>query len=400
MKKPVLLLVLVLLALIAWRLYSISAKRSDPGKRSRPQAAVAVELQPVERRTLRDVRTLTGSLAPRSQFILAPKMAGRLEEVRVEIGDAVTNGSLIARLDDQEYRQQAEQARAEWEVAKAQVLDADSALDVASRDFDRTRELLNQKVASEAETEQARAKFLAAQARQAVVNAQVRQAEAALRGAEIRLSYTRIAAGWEGADGVRYVGERFADEGAMLKANDPIVSLLDLRTLVGVIFVIERDYAGIHPGQPAVITTDARPGQSFSGRIVRKAPLLKEESRQARVEIEVPNPGLLLAPGMFMRAEIELAVRTDVQSVPSSSLVQRGGETGIFLVESGADAARFVPVTIGLVSGPWTEIASPLLQGRVVTLGQHLLEDGSAVQLPGEAGKPGGAKRGNDGPRP
>ena len=84
--------------------------------------------------------------------------------------------------------------------------------------------------------------------------------------------------------------------------NAPIVSILDIHSLTAVIHVIERDYSKVRVGQKVIVTTDAFPGSTFTGKIVRIAPLLKETSRQARVEIEVPNRDRLLKPGMFIRS--------------------------------------------------------------------------------------------------
>jgi RND family efflux transporter MFP subunit len=257
-------------------------------------------------------------------------------------------------------------------------MDGESALEVASNEFDRVRELLTQKVASEAETDQARARFLAAQAKHAVTMAGVRQAEAALKASEVRLSYTRITAAWDDPGDVRIIGERFADEGAMLRANDPIVSVLDIQTVIAVLEIIERDYPRILPGQSATVTTDAYPGETFPGRILRKAPLIKEASRQARVELEIPNPGLRLSPGMFIRAEIELAVHPDVPAVPATALVRRQDRLGVFIPD-GEGKARFVPVQVGLVSGADAELLPPATGGPIITLGQHLLQDGSPI---------------------
>ncbi|PIW01428.1 MAG: efflux RND transporter periplasmic adaptor subunit, partial [Deltaproteobacteria bacterium CG17_big_fil_post_rev_8_21_14_2_50_51_6] len=66
-----------------------------------------------------------------------------------------------------------------------------------------------------------------------------------------RLSYTQIRASWEEGDSERIVGERFVDEGAMLAANTPIVSVLDISVLTGVIHVIEKDYPKMRIGRNA-----------------------------------------------------------------------------------------------------------------------------------------------------
>ena len=310
-------------------------------------------------------------------------MVGRLEKLLVNIGQDVKNGDLIALLDSQEYSQQAEQARAELEVAKANVADFQSALDMATSELERAKELRKQQVASQSEMDQAEAQFRASRAKHAVALAQVKQREAALKAAEVRLSYTRISAAWEDGKTTRVIGERFVDEGATLRANDPIVSILDINTVIAAIFVIERDYPHLQAGQTATIMTDAFPGKTFSGKVVRKAPLLKESSRQARVEIEVGNPERLLAPGMFVRAEIQFAARENATVVPAAAVVRRNEQSGVFLADAATLTARFVPVTVGVANAQVAEVLSPALEGQVVTMGQHLLSDGASIILAG-----------------
>jgi len=217
-----------------------------------------------------------------------------------------------------------------------------------------------------------------------VTLAQVTQKEAALNAAQVRFSYTQIRALWEDGDEARIVGERFVDEGEMLKANDPIVSVLEIHLLTAVIHVIERDYSQVRTGQEAVIATDAFPEKSFPGTIIRVAPILRETSRQARVEIEVANPQRLLKPGMFIRARIEFAKHDDATVVPVAALARRGGQQGVFVADTQKRKALFVPVTLGIAHNGLAEVLKPPLSGEVVTLGQHLLEDGSAIILPRE----------------
>ena len=307
---------------------------------------------------------------------------GRLEKLLVNIGDRVKRGQLIAVLDDEEYAQQVEQARAELEVTKANLIEKRSSLDVSRREFKRAQALRQKKIASESELDAAQAQYKAQDAKYKVALAQVTQKEAALKAAQVRLSYTQIKASWEDGGETRVAGEKFVDEGAMLKANAPIVSILDIHSLTAVIHVIERDYSKVRVGQKVVVTTDAFPGSTFTGKIVRIAPLLKETSRQARVEIEVPNRDRLLKPGMFIRAHIEFARHDNTTVVPVAALTKRNNQQGVFLVDTQNMKAHFIPVTLGIVNGKSAEVVKPTLSGSIVTLGHHLLEDGSAITLP------------------
>ncbi|MFH1882805.1 MAG: efflux RND transporter periplasmic adaptor subunit [Planctomycetota bacterium] len=376
------LLVLLIVALIGWQAYTritASAAKTRPG---RSAVAVAIETKPIRKDVIRDIGIFTGSLLPKSQFIVAPKVAGWLKKLLVNIGDTVQQNQVIAILDDEEFAQQVQQVRAELQVAKANAENCTSDLDIAKREYERAKALREKQIASASELDESEAAFNACQTRLKVSLAQVAQKEAALKAADVRLSYTKVQAFWEDGDEPRVVGERFVDEGALLQVNEPIVSILENNLLIALVYVIERDYQKVEVGQQSVVTTDAYPDKTFTGGVVRIAPLLKESSRQARVEIEVPNPEQLLKPGMFVRAKIEFARHDNAMLIPFAALVRREDKEGIFIADLNNLKARFVPVTTGIINGELVEVIEPKISGLVVTLGNHLLEDGSDIILP------------------
>ncbi len=376
------LLVLLIVALLGWQAYTrITASAAKTGP-SRSAVAVAIETRPIRKDAIRDIGIFTGSLLPKSQFIVAPKVAGWLKKLLVNIGDTVQQNHVIAILDDEEFTQQVQQVRAELQVAKANAENCTSDLDIAKREYERSKALREKQIASASELDESEAAFNACQTRLKVSLAQVAQKEAALKAADVRLSYTKVQAFWEDGDEPRVVGERFMDEGALLQVNEPIVSILENNPLTAVVYVIERDYQKIKVAQQSIVTTDAYPDKTFTGSVVRIAPLLKESSRQARVEIEVPNPEQLLKPGMFVRAKIEFARHDNAMLIPFAALVRRENKEGIFIAETSNLKARFVPVTTGIINGELVEVIEPEISGLVVTLGNHLLEDGSDIILP------------------
>ncbi|MFO8089976.1 MAG: efflux RND transporter periplasmic adaptor subunit [Desulfatiglandaceae bacterium] len=383
MKKFVVVILLLAGAgLLGWKIYE-KASASGPGSQPvRSLAAVPVEISEVKKSEIRDIGSYTGSLYPVSKFTLAPKISGRLEKMLVHIGDVVKPGQLVAALDDEEYRQQLKQAQAELEVSKAELQEKRDTLENARREYQRTVALREKKIASASQLDAAEAELKTQRAKLKVAEAQILQKEAAFNAAKIRLSYARIHVPERNDSEHRVVGERFVDEGALLSPNNPIVSILDIGRLIAVINVIERDYARMKPGLEAMITTDAFPERIFKGRLVRIAPLLKEKSRQARVEIEIFNEDLLLKPGMFVKALLEFDRREDATVIPVASIVKRNDEQGVFVADTDKKTARFVPVRTGIISGAIAEVLDPELEGWVVTLGHHLLEDGAAIILP------------------
>ncbi len=355
---------------------------------------VAVEIAPITEGPIRDLGLFSGTLVPKSQFVIAPKVSGKLEKLYVDIGDRLKNGQLVAQLEDDEYQQQAIQAEADLNVAKANLEEAKSAVELSQKELERVESLHKKGIYSDAQLDSARAQASAQEARFKVTAAQVSNREAALETARVRLSYTRITASWEKGSAERYVGERFVHEGALLSPNTQIISVIELHPVTAVIFATDKEYFRIQPGQEVAVTSTAFPDRTFLGRVTRVAPMLQETSRQARVEIDIENEGDSLKPGMFVNAEIEFGHRDKAKLVLFSSLVQRGGQEGVFVADMENRKAFFRPVRVGIVQGERAEVLEPAdISGYTVVLGQHLLQDGMNIVLPESpagqaAGKP------------
>lgn len=373
----------LIVALIGWQVYQKGIKNRGTAGYQRTALPVAVEITPIHRGTIRDIGNFTGTLTPKSQYIIAPKVSGRLEQLMVDIGDRVKRGQLIALLDSEEYSQQVIQAEADLQVAQANLQETKSSLDTAKREYERVQELHSRGISSDSELDSAKGMFITQDSKHKVAQAQVAHKQAALKAARVRLSYTKIRASWDDGSSYRVVGERFIDEGAMLTPNAPILSILEINPLIAVIHITDKDYFRVKVGQAASITTDALPGEKVPGTIARIAPLLKETSREARLEIEISNDKEVLKPGMFINAQIEFLSRSDTTIVPLGSVVNRDNQKGIFLADIQSGKAKFVPVKVGITSSESAEILDPpSLTGFVVTLGQHLLVHGSPLILP------------------
>ncbi|GMV69168.1 MAG: MexH family multidrug efflux RND transporter periplasmic adaptor subunit [Pseudomonadota bacterium] len=347
--------------------------------------AVAVEVAPVRVLDLNDYRYFNGTLRPNAQFLITPKVGGLLLKLTVGSGDTVEKGQLIAEIEDDEIAQEVVRIRAQLSVAQAQLTEATASAQVAERDFQRSQQLLERKIASEAEYDAALTRVTASRARLSVAKAQLEQAQAGLKAAELKLSYTKIYADWPDADTQRVVGQRFVDEGALLRPSEPIVQVLALHPIVAQMNVTERDYGRLQIGQTVALTTAAYPDREFAGTISRISPQFNELSRQALLEVQIPNESGDLKPGMFGRAKILFDRAPNAVAVPTEALIERRGRTGVFAVQPQDDGrlmARFVPVTTGLRDGNLVQIIEPALTGQVATLGLHLLRDeGSTVEI-------------------
>ena len=394
MKKVALILIVAMVAgFLGWQVYrKMTAPRGGAAGAEAGTGARAAGRggdRPVGRGTVREIAAFTGSLQPASRLLVAAKTGGLLERLLVDIGDRVASGVLIAVLDAREASRQVEQARAALTVAEANLEDARIAREAARREHERISTLREKKIASEAELEPAEDPLSKAESRHVLVRAQLQQQQTALESAREQVGDTRVTASWQGG-GQRVVAERFVEPGALLRANDPIVSVLDVDRLIASVYVTEQAFT---PGAGRPAGHDRSPipcpAHPSPGQVVRVAPFLQESSRQAEVRIEVPNPGSRLKPGMFVRAELEFARRGEnAVTVPPAAVVQREERKGVFLVDAESKrGARFVPVETGVTEVDKVEIVSPPLTGQVVVLGQHLLSDGSAVLLPRRAAR-------------
>lgn len=382
----------VLLAIVAGLAGTIWYVRQEdaPGERGGESGRVAVEVTAVERGRITDVRELTGSLEAENAFTVAPNISGRIERIHADIGDAVEPGEVLVELDDDEPRQNVAEAEAALSVARAELDQAQSEAELARREYERTRALADRDLSSQSELDTAQANAAVERARVEVAEARVTEREAALAAARVRLSYTQVRANWpeEGAEYV--VGERMVSRGDSVSSNEPMLGLLSPDPLKAVVFASQRDYPALSRGQPAQVHVDALPGQRFDGEIRRLAPRFDVQSRQARVEVEVPNPDGQLAPGMFTTVRVETAEVTDARLVPIDAVTELDGETGVYQPVSGDDGmeARFVPVQTGIESDTRVEIRAPALDGRVITLGLQLLEDGAPIQIANDDAAP------------
>jgi RND family efflux transporter MFP subunit len=348
---------------------------------------IPVEIAPIEHGSIERRRAFSGTLEALARFVVAPKIGGRIETLAVDVADTVRRGQLVATLDNDEYRQTVVQAEAELTVAEAKLAAAISGLEIAARELGRVMTLRKRGIASESNLDTVRAEHLAKQAAVQVAEAQVKRGEAALASAEIRLGYTRITAGWTDDDMQRVVAERYVDEGDTVAANTPLLSIVVLHPINAIIFVTEKDYARITPGQAVTLITDAYPGEAFAGQVTRVAPVFRQTSRQARVELTVANADRRLKPGMFIRATVVLDRVANATIVPDQALTVRDGATGVFLVAEDGRSVHWHEVKVGIREGERVQIESADLSGQVVTLGQQLLDDGSEITLPVEEAK-------------
>jgi RND family efflux transporter MFP subunit len=150
--------------------------------------------------------------------------------------------------------------------------------------------------------------------------------------------------------------------------------------------VVEKDLKIIRVGDSTEVEVDAFPGEKFSGRIARLAPVLDPATRTFPIEIEIPNPTFRLKPGMYARVGITTGENANAIVVPTNAVVDAGGgRRGVFLAQAD-NTALLRPVEVGIEKDDVTEILSGVAAGdRIVTTGAAGLRDGQRFLLQGEA---------------
>jgi RND family efflux transporter MFP subunit len=316
--------------------------------------AVKAEMGTVHERLL-----LTGSLKPKEQVDVMPKSTGRVESIKVHVGDTVKVGDLIAELDREELDQQVRRAEAAIQVSRATMLQRKAELANSETMLSRAAQLQKDGLISPQDYEMQQTETEVVRSQLSLAEAQMSQTEADLRELKIRLDQTRILAPINGQ-----IATRHADVGALMGPTNPIVRIVNLQTLVTAANVPERNIGKLRIGNEAIVRVDAFGGREFVGRIARISPVLDAATRSANIEIEISNPGNLLKAEMFARVELDLASRREMVLIPREALVYRGTQSGIYLIRN--DRPEFRAIETGISEGGKIEVLSNLEPGTVI----------------------------------
>lgn len=407
MKKTIVVVVLlVVIGLGAFRAAQvIFAKKEDP-KKGRMGQIPLVEVAAVSRGLVEDKILRNGDIAPFCQVMIYSKVQGWVSKIHVREGDLVKEGQEIATLDKREAEATVAQAQAILEASRArlkqvrataeetirsQIQHAKANMDLAEADLERNRQLHEKHYIAGQQMDQAQMRHDVAKAAYdlamnnlrkktwendiALAEAQVSQAQATLDLNKAQLGNLVILSPIKGG-----VTKRHVDPGTMVKDTTPILTLMDLSEMKMVVNVIEREFIHLQKGQPVKITITAFPDKVFSGTIEVVTPALDLQSRTAEIQISIPNPDLLLKPGMFGRAEIILRSNPQAMLVPIQSVLQTQDKDYVFVLNEDKVVRR--PVRKGVVRDDVVEILEGLNPGeQVITSGLSSLKDGTQVRL-------------------
>ncbi|MGE5838216.1 MAG: efflux RND transporter periplasmic adaptor subunit [Acidobacteriota bacterium] len=350
------------------------------GRGSGGRAPMPVDMAAASRHEVIDYVTVVGNLIGQATVDVVPRVGGRIESIPVKLGDRVARGQTVAKIEDDQIKEQINQRMASLEVNKANVTQRESDAKLAETIFQRMKVQYDRDLLSKQLLEDAEAKYNTAVSNVGVAKAQLVQMQSSVDELKITLANTTVTSPVDG-----FVSKRVLDQGAFAGANTVILSVVDIGVVRMVANLVEKDVKRVQPGVSALVEVDAFPGEQFTGQVSRVAPVFDPATRTAPMEIEVPNPGFRLKPGMYARVRLTVDRRPNALTVPRGAVADLEGKRGVFMLDNGV--ARFHEVKTGLQDNERVEILEGLNEGqRVVTVGTLALRDGDRISVVGEPG--------------
>lgn len=386
-------------AILSATVLTSCARSGAEAQQSKPAASIpTVAAAKTSRADLSSDLALTAEFEPYQEVDVMAKVAGYLSEIKVDIGDRVHAGQVLATLEIPEMADDLakasaaiDEANAELATARDEVTEAESARDIAQLSYGRVLDVSRREpgLIPQQEVDEAHSRDLVAEAQVASAKSRINASEQRIRVSKAEESrvrtlqkYTVITAPFDGV-----VTKRYANVGSMIQAGTasqsqamPVVRVSQNGRLRLILPVPESSVPEIRLGQTVNVRVSAL-NRRFAGRVTRFEDKLQTATRTMNTEVDVENPDLLLIPGMYAEVDLVMAKRDHALTVPPDA-IDAAGSLSQRVYAIGADhAIHIVPVTTGLEDPRRVEILSGLGDGDTVVVGRHAdLTEGEQVQ--------------------
>ena len=339
---------------------------------------------------------LTAEFKPFQEVDVMAKVAGYVKEINVDVGDRVSQGQILAVLEVPEMADDlaratanVERANADVERAQDELNRATSAHEITHLSYTRLDQVAEQRpgLVAQQEIDDARSKDLVAEAQiasaksaLAATRQQVDVNKAELAKVKTMIDYTRVTAPFAGV-----ITRRYADTGSMIQAGTasqtqamPLVKLSENSRLRLIVPVPESAVPGIHLGEQVEVKVPTLQ-RGFPGRVARFADKVQLATRTMETEVDVPNPSLVLVPGMYAEVNLTLVAKNQVLAVPVAAVDvdssdDAGGKStssGSVMVVTAESRIEVRKVNLGLETANRVEIRSGLHDGDLVVIGNR-----------------------------
>jgi RND family efflux transporter MFP subunit len=341
---------------------------------------------------------VTAEFRPYQEVDVMAKVSGYIKNITVDIGDRVHQGQLLATLElpemtDEVTRAKAGVQRSTSQVAQArdEVKRAESNYQIAHLSWQRLDGVMKSRpgLVAQQEVDDAQAKDTAADAQVSAAKSNLAAAEQQVEVSKAELArfqtmflYTRVTAPFDGV-----VTKRYADTGSMIQAGTasqtqamPVVRISQNSLLRLILPVPESAVPTVHVGQQVDVRVPTL-NRTFPGRVVRSAQKVALATRTMDTEVDVPNPGMILIPGMY--AEVDLTLQTAARAlcVPLTAVDVDTDTKGKVMVVTPENRLESRSVALGLETANRVEIRTGLHDGELVVIGSRAgLRSGSEVR--------------------
>ncbi len=367
------------------------------GESAEPAAPTRYKEVLAEREAIRMAVAADGVVRPIDRIELKSKASGKVVQLPIEVGEEIAEGALVAKLDQVQERLALAQARADVDIAEAE-------LGLAEKNAARRRELFERRAVSEFDRDETELEL-------AVARGKLVRAGAALERAEERMEDTVVIAPVRGVILQKYVeqGQIIASGIENVGGGTPIADIADMRTVHVEAGVDEIDIGKIRLGQTATVRAEAYLEESYQGEVVRIAPEAREEQNVTvfDVVVRVDNTTGNLKSGMNAVVEIVLFEQQDAMTIPVTALRREKTDpplpadgTATVLVRDG-DAYRPRAIRTGRSDQRVIEVLEGLEEGEVlgIPMVSRLKEDHDKLDARIRRSRSFGTGRSNSKPR-
>ena len=412
-------LFIVIIGLLAFRIVDrLNVKQQEEVQKSQIKEEIIIPVRTalVEKGEVNSFLKVTGVVEANETVRVTSEIMGQAKEVKVKDGEEVNRGDILIALGDEQIKIQVAQAQATLDSVQAssdkiksgarpqEIKQAESALlqakmnrDSVEENYLRMKKLFTEKAISEQQYEQAKNQYEiadvqyqsaqesyelviegAAEEDIKSVEAQVRQAKAALDMAKYQLKNTQITAPISGK-----VTSISVSSGEMISPSIPLLSIIDVSRIFVKVGISEKDISKIKEGQKVSLEIDAFPEEKFRGEVVSKGVAVDQISKTLEVKIEILQSEVDIPIGVFARGDILVKTNQNALIVPSSALTRKKTGIYVYVIEEGI--ARQKEVVLGIIQDERVEILDGLSEEEeIVVLGNQELEDGLKVNVLGK----------------
>jgi RND family efflux transporter MFP subunit len=317
----------------------------------KPDNLPRIEVVYPRRATVAQHLQTNASLQAFEEADLFAKVSGYLSDVRVDIGDHVKAGEVLAVIDVPEMKQELAEAKAQLESKRSSLESARRQLDHNKADValqnalakDREqlgegRQFISDRTLDQvhANADIAKADLGVAEANRDLAANQVDVAAATVEKIKTLLAYTQIVAPFDGVVARRQVNRGDLVQAATATRTTPSAGSLFTVQRIDTIRVFcdvpENDVPHLHVGDPAIVKPSGFDRKPFIGKVTRFSLRLDPETRNMRTEIDLPNPGERLYPGTYAVVSLEMNRRPDALTVPAAAVGSDGDGNFVYTI--------------------------------------------------------------------